>query len=136
MIYNAFLTKTCKWNSIGIAIKLTSNWLLRRIDTGQVQLSNLNKKHGRPKFSTNNLNKCYACSSSPQFAPTPQNGQTHSNNSSAVADGHFGGLALKGLNKRNSYYQVPELIFDSWHNFFEAFISADLLISECFSTLV
>ena len=90
----------------------------------------------KAKFSTNNLNKCYASSSSPQFAPTPQNGQTHSNNSSAVADDHFEGLALKGLNKRNSYYQVPELIFDSWHNFFEAFISTDLLISECFSTLV
>ena len=37
-------------------------------------------------------------------APTPQNGQTHSNNSSATADelflsvlNHFMGLALKGL---------------------------------------
>ena len=37
------------------------------------------------------------------YAPTPQNGQTHSNNSSATADGclnvfdHFVGLAFKGL---------------------------------------
>ena len=37
------------------------------------------------------------------FAPTPQNGQTHTNNSSAVADellgvfDHFVGLTLKGI---------------------------------------
>ena len=33
------------------------------------------------------------------LVPTPKNGQTHTNNLSAIADDHFVGLALKGLKR-------------------------------------
>ena len=49
------------------------------------------------------------------YAPTPQNGQTHSNSSSAIADeclsvfDHFVELALKGLVAEISIKQYPFL---------------------------
>ena len=53
--------------------------------------------------------------------PTPQNGQTHSNNSSATADellslfDHFMGLPFKGLiSKKLSIFEVEA---DTWPGF-------------------
>ena len=40
--------------------------------------------------------------------PTPQNGQTHSNNSSTKANDHFVGLALKGLNHAPETTDISE----------------------------
>ena len=39
------------------------------------------------------------------YTPTPQNGQTHSKNSSAVFD-HFMGLTLKGLNSFTGVFVI------------------------------
>ena len=51
------------------------------------------------------------------YTPTKQNGQTHSNNSSTVADklselDHFVGLALKGLTLNRSVFRTLSNIYD------------------------